>query len=62
MLDDLIAPLVRDINSRLVEASGVGVEIAAQLLVCTGEHHQRVRSEASFAMLCGLAPVPASSA
>lgn len=36
-------------------------EIAAQLLVTAGENPERMRSEASFAMLCGVAPLPASS-
>ncbi len=34
---------------------------AAQLAVAAGENPGRLRSEASFAMLCGVAPIPASS-
>lgn len=34
---------------------------AAQLAVAAGENPSRLRSEASFAMLCGAAPIPASS-
>ena len=61
-LDDLVATLVARINPRLTtEASCVGVEIAAQLLVTAGENPERMRSEAAFAMLCGVAPLPASS-
>jgi transposase len=60
-LDGLIAPLVERINPRLTEATCVGTEIAAQLLVTAGENPERMRSEASFAMLCGVAPLPASS-
>lgn len=60
-LDELIAVLVRRINPRLMEAPCVGVEIAAQLLVTAGENPERMRSEAAFAMLCGVAPLPASS-
>jgi transposase len=37
-LDELIAPLVTRINPRLTEASCVGTEIAAQLLVTAGEN------------------------
>jgi transposase len=60
-LDDLIAPLVERINPRLTGASCVGTEIAAQLLVTAGENPERMKNEASFAMLCGVAPLPASS-
>ncbi len=60
-LDELIAALVSRINPRLLETPCVGVEIAAQLLVTVGENPERVRSEAAFAMLCGVAPLPASS-
>lgn len=60
-LDGLIAPLLERINPRLTEATCVGTEIAAQLLITAGENPERMRSEASFAMLCGVAPLPASS-
>ena len=39
---------------------GVGPIVAAQLIV-TWSHHDRVRSEAAFARLAGVAPLPASS-
>jgi transposase len=60
-LDELIAALVTQINPRLMQAPGVGVEIAAQLLITVGENPERMRNEAAFAMLCGVAPLPASS-
>jgi hypothetical protein len=40
---------------------GVGTDVAGQLLVTAGDNPQRLRSEAAFAMLCGVAPLPASS-
>jgi transposase len=40
---------------------GVGADTAAQLLVTAGTNPHRLRNEASFAALCGAAPVPASS-
>lgn len=46
---------------RLLERNGIGVEVAGQLLVTAGDNPERLRSEASFAMLCGVAPLPASS-
>lgn len=46
---------------RLVEQFGVGPEIAGQLLITAGDNPTRLRSEASFAALCGVSPLPASS-
>ncbi|MBD3148637.1 IS110 family transposase [Microbispora bryophytorum] len=60
-LDALLDPLVAAINPRLVAANGVGTDVAGQLLVTAGENHERLTSEAAFAMLCGAAPIPASS-
>jgi len=60
-LDELIRPLVTELNPRLVEALGVGIQVAAQLLVTAGDNPDRLASEAGFAMLCGVAPLPASS-
>jgi transposase len=60
-LDELIAPLVRALAPQLLQRTGIGIEIAGQLLVTAGDNRQRLRSEASRAMLCGAAPLPASS-
>jgi transposase len=40
---------------------GVGVEVTGQLLTTVGDNPDRMRSEAAFAHLCGVAPIPASS-
>jgi transposase len=53
--------LVGQINPALRAAFGVGPDTAAQLLVTAGANPHRLRTEASFAALCGAAPVPASS-
>ncbi|WP_193597519.1 IS110 family transposase [Microbacterium sp. YJN-G] len=60
-LDAIIEPLVTAINPALLELNGVGADVAGQLLVTAGENVDRLRSEAAFAMLCGAAPIPASS-
>jgi transposase len=60
-LDELIEPLVAAINPALVAVNGVGADTPGQLLVTAGENHDRLTSEAAFAMLCGVAPIPASS-
>ncbi|MGH7760735.1 MAG: transposase [Candidatus Dormibacteraceae bacterium] len=41
---------------------GVGPDTAAALLLAAGDNPARLRSDASFSMLCGSSPVPASSA
>ena len=60
-LDAVLEPLVAAINPGLLAANGVGTDVAGQLLVSAGENHDRLASEAAFAMLCGVAPIPASS-
>lgn len=60
-LDALIEPLIAAINPALLALNGVGTDVAGQLLVTAGENTDRLRSEAAFAMLCGVAPIPASS-
>ncbi|HET9519229.1 MAG TPA: IS110 family transposase [Actinoplanes sp.] len=60
-LDELLEPLVAAINPDLLATHGVGTDIAGQLLVTAGENHDRLTSETAFAMLCGVAPIPASS-
>lgn len=60
-LDVLIEPLVAAINPALLDLNGVGPDTAGQLLVTAGENTHRLHSEAAFAMLCGAAPIPASS-
>ena len=60
-LDTLITTLIARINPSLLELNGVGADVAGQLLVTAGQNTERLRSEAAFAMLCGVAPIPASS-
>src|SRR5215203_2470761 len=41
--------------------NSIGHGSAAQLLLTAGDNTERLQSEASFAALCGVSPVPASS-
>ncbi|MBA4864251.1 IS110 family transposase [Streptomyces sp. PSKA54] len=59
--DKEIGPLVTQAAPRLIALPGVGPETAGQLLTSAGDNPDRLRSQASFAHLCGAAPVPASS-
>jgi transposase len=60
-LDELLERYVRAGAASLLALSGVGVDTAAILLVAAGDNPQRLRSEAAWAHLCGVAPLPASS-
>jgi transposase len=51
---------VRALAPALLDEPGVGPIVAAQLIVAWS-HRGRLRSEAAFARLAGVAPVPASS-
>jgi transposase len=48
-------------NPALLAAQGIGADTAAVLLITAGDNPERMRSEASFAALCGTSPVQASS-
>ena len=60
-LDRFIGPLVEELAPNLLQLEGVGTEIAGELVVAAGENPDRLRCEASFAMMCGACPIPASS-
>jgi transposase len=53
--------LVGETAPELVSLPGIGTEHAATLLIVVGDNPERLKSEASFASLCGVSPVQASS-
>jgi transposase len=60
-LDDMIEAIVKDLAPELLEQRAIGLNSGAQLLLTAGDNPERLKSEASFAALCGVSPVPASS-
>ena len=60
-LDAVLRPLVATTAPALVASRGVGTDIADALLVAAGDNPRRLRSEAAFAHLCGVAPIDTSS-
>ena len=60
-LDVMIAAIVDELAANLIARNSFGHIGAAQLLLTAGDNPERLRSEASFASLCGVSPVPASS-
>lgn len=61
MIDTRLKQLITNAAPSLLELHGVGLDTAASLLVTAGDNPQRLRSEASWAHLCGVTPIPASS-
>jgi transposase len=60
-LDAMLTGLVNDTAPTLVGLYGVGTDTAATLLVAAGDNPDRLRSERSWARLCGVCPIPAGS-
>jgi transposase len=60
-LDMIVAQLVAQTAPELLACHGVGVDTAAILLVAAGDNPERIRNEAAWANLCGVAPLEASS-
>ena len=60
-LDELITPLVTARAPGLLRLYGIGPDTAATVLIAAGDHPGRLRSEAAWAHLCAVAPIPASS-
>lgn len=60
-LDRELTRLIGQIAPALMKLKGVGIQVAGALLVTAGDNPERLRSESSFAHLCGVAPLPASS-
>jgi transposase len=60
-LDAMIAAIVDGLAPNLVARNSIGHIGAAQLLLTSGDNPERLWSEASFASLCGINPVPAWS-
>jgi transposase len=61
-LDAMLDELVRHAApAQFLAKKGVATQVAATLLATAGDNPGRVRTEASFAALCGASPVDASS-
>jgi transposase len=60
-LDAMLTELVNNTAPSLVGLFGVGTDTAATLLVAAGDNPDRLRSERSWAHLCGVCPIPTGS-
>ncbi len=60
-LDAALGELVAAAAPALIARFAIGTDTAGALLVAAGDNPERLRSESSFAHLCGVAPLPCSS-
>ncbi|WIB64029.1 IS110 family transposase [Curtobacterium sp. MCBD17_040] len=60
-LEQMIKDLVRAVAPDLLDRFGVGADTAAEILIVAGDNPERIRSEAAFAKLAGISPVPTGS-
>jgi transposase len=60
-LEQVLDKLVIATAPELLACHGVGIDTAAILLVAAGDNPERIRNEAAWAHLCGVAPLDASS-
>jgi transposase len=60
-IDAILELLVHQTAPELIARPGIGVDTASTLLVAAGDNPERLRNEATFAHLCGVSPLDASS-
>lgn len=61
LLNGHLTTLTAEAAPDMLARPGLGVDTVAQLLITAGDNPGRLRSEAAFARLTGVAPIPASS-
>ena len=60
-MENELSRLTRTASPALLNIFGIGPDTAAAPLMAAGSNPDRLRSEATFASLCGVNPIPASS-
>jgi transposase len=60
-LTGMIKELVLERAPHLLDEFGIGVDTAAEILIVAGDNPERIKSEAAFAKLAGISPIPAGS-
>jgi transposase len=61
IIDKNLKKITNTIAPNLMNQYGVGPYVAATLLVTAGDNPERLKKESSFAALCGVSPIEASS-
>jgi transposase len=60
-MDVIIAKFVDEITTKLIARNSIGYESAVQLILTPADNGGNPPSDANFAALCSVSPVPASS-
>ena len=60
-IDELLTTLVTTCAPEMLKLFGVGIDTTATLLVTAGDNPERLRPKLTWAHLCGVAPIEASS-
>lgn len=60
-LETQIEQLVLQRAPHLLDEFGIGVDTVAEILIVAGDNPERIQSEAAFAKLAGISPVPTGS-
>lgn len=60
-LNAMIQELVMNKAPQLTDQFGIGVDTAAEILIVVGDNPERIKSEAAFAKLAGISPIPTGS-
>jgi transposase len=60
-IDRLLKAFVAETAPELNAIDGVGTDVASAILVAAGDNPERLKSESTFAKLCGVSPLDASS-
>ncbi len=60
-IKDLEEQLVLQRAPHLLDEFGIGVDTAAEILIVAGDNPERTHSEAAFAKLAGISPIPTGS-
>jgi len=53
--------LTKQAAPQILERFGVGFDTTAEMLITAGDNTDRIRSEAAFAKMCGVCPIPTGS-
>ena len=60
-IDQILTTLVAETAPELNAVDGVGTDVASAILVAVGDDPERLKNESTFANLCGVSPLDASS-
>jgi transposase len=60
-IDQILKPLLKETAPELLAVTGVGTDVGTAIMVAVGDNPERLKSEATFAHLCGVSPIDASS-